>query len=297
MMHGGGATWVQGSYDPALNLIYWGTGNPHPVVNGTEREGANLYTCSIVAIDVDTGKLVWHFQPSPHDTADRDATESVVLVDGPFRGQPRKMLMQASRNGYFFVLDRATGEHLLTVPFGPQNWASGLNARGEPIPDTRKEPSRDGVLFQGSGTNWYVPSFSPETGLFYVNATLGGWRIAYLLFSGDDDDVEDHQGGASSSLGAGEPALLAIDYQTGQVKWKLGYGNAAGILTTAGRLLFTSNSGYAVALDPATGRTLWKADVGGPMTNAPITYEWAGRQYVLIGARSTLIALALPAGG
>ena len=119
MMHGGGATWVQGSYDPALNLIYWGTGNPHPVINGLERQGANLYTCTIVALNADTGKLVWHFQPSPHDTADRDATETVVLVDGPFRGRQRKMLMQASRNGYFFVLDRATGEHLLTVPYGP----------------------------------------------------------------------------------------------------------------------------------------------------------------------------------
>ena len=118
-----------------------------------------------------------------------------------------------------------------------------------------------------------------------------------MLFAGDDEQPEDHQGGASASLGAGESALLAIDYQTGQIKWRLGYGNAAGILTTAGRLLFTSNSGYAVALDPATGKTLWKTDVGGPMTNAPITYEWAGRQYVIIGARNTLTGLALPTGG
>jgi len=204
------------------------------------------------------------------------------------------MLMQASRNGYFFVLDRATGERLLTAPFGPQNWARGLNARGEPIPDKKKEPSRDGVLIQGSGTNWYVPSFSPETGLFYVNANQGAWRLAYLLFSGDDEQPEDHQGGAGSSLGAGESALLAIDYQTGQIKWKLGYGNPAGILTTAGQLLFTSNSGYAVALDPASGKTLWKSNVGGALSNAPITYEWAGRQYVLIAARNTLMAMALP---
>ncbi len=295
MRHGGGPTWVQGSYDPALNLIYWGTGNPHPVGNGTEREGANLFTCSIVAINADTGKLAWYFLASPHDTADRDATESVVLVDGPFRGRDRKMIMQASRNGYFFVLDRVTGEHLLSAPFGPQNWSSGLNKRGEPIPDRKKEPSRDGVLWQGSTTNWWVPSFSPETGLFYVNASLGGWRIAYLLFSGDDGQIEDHQGTASSGLGGGEPALLAIDYQTGQIRWKLGSGNSSGILTTAGKLLFTSNSGYAVALDPATGRTLWKSDVGGPISNAPITYEWAGRQYVLIGVRNSLMALALPA--
>jgi alcohol dehydrogenase (cytochrome c) len=161
----------------------------------------------------------------------------------------------------------------------------------------KKAPSRDGVLFQGSGTNWYTPSFSPETGLFYVNANLGAWRISYLLFAGDGEQPEDHEGGASSSLGAGESALLAIDYQTGQVKWRLGYGNASGILTTAGHLLFTSNSGYAVALDPASGRTLWKADIGGAMTNAPITYAWAGRQYVIVAARSSLIALAVPPAG
>ena len=192
MMHGGGATWVQGSYDPALNLIYWGTGNPHPVDNGTEREGANLYTCSIVALNADTGKLAWYFQASPHDTEDRDATESVVLVDGLFRGRQRKMIMQASRNGYFFVLDRVTGERLLTAPYGPQNWTSRLNARGEPMPDAKKAPSRDGVLFQGSGTNWACAELQSRDRLFYVNANLGGYN-RLLLFAGDDEQPEDHQ--------------------------------------------------------------------------------------------------------
>ena len=156
-----------------------------------------------------------------------------MLVDGMFKGRPRKMLMQASRNGYFFVLDRATGENLLTAPYGPQNWSAGLNKRGEPIPDAKKEPSRDGVLFRGSGTNWYPPSFSPDTGLLYVNAAWGGWSISYLTSADDQEQLENHQGGSTQALGTTEMDLIAIDYQTGQVKWKLGYGNAAGILTTA----------------------------------------------------------------
>ena len=147
---------------PILNLIYWGTGNPHPVLAGKVRRGANLYTCSIVALNADTGKMAWYFQASPHDTQDRDANESIVLMDANFKGRPRKLLAQASRNGYYFVLDRVTGENLLSAEFGPQNWSAGLNPRGEPIPKPDKEPQISGSLFEGSGTNWWSPSFSPD---------------------------------------------------------------------------------------------------------------------------------------
>ncbi|MGH9448730.1 MAG: PQQ-binding-like beta-propeller repeat protein, partial [Terriglobia bacterium] len=170
MAHGGGTTWLTGTYDPRLNLLYWGTGNPHPVLSGQVRPGANLYTCTIVAINPDTGKLVWYFQASPHDTQDRDAVETPVLFDGSFGGRPRKLLAQASRNGYFFVLDRATGKDLLSARFGPGNWSEGVNARGEPIPDLKKQPQPAGALISGTSTNWWAPSFDPETGLFYVNA-------------------------------------------------------------------------------------------------------------------------------
>ncbi len=293
LTHGGAMTWVQGSYDPDLNLIYWGTGNPHPVLNGRERAGSNLYTCSIVALNADTGRLVWYYQPSPHDTLDRDATESVVLIDGPFKGRQRKMLAQASRNGYFFLLDRGTGEHLLTAPFGPQNWNLGLTAKGEPIPNPKKDPSPAGSLFQGSGTNWWNPAFNPQTGLFYVNVSQGVWSLTYLT-AGMEGEPEDHQGGREAPLGGGESVLLALDYQTGAVRWKLGYGNPAGILTTASGLVFTANSGYLVALDGENGKTLWRTNVGGPASNAPITFDQGGRQYVVMAVRDTLYAFALP---
>ena len=164
---------MAGTYDSELNLIYWGTGNPTPVLNGSARPGDDLYTCSIVALNPETGKLDWAFQPSPHDTHDWDAVEIPMLVDGPFHGQQRKMLMQASRNGYFFVLDRTNGKNLLTIPFGPVNWASHIGQNGSPIPDPAKEPARDGRLIapdEGGLTNFRSPSFDPKTGLFIVDA-------------------------------------------------------------------------------------------------------------------------------
>jgi alcohol dehydrogenase (cytochrome c) len=164
---------MTGTYDRDLNLVYWGTGNPTPVLTGSTRPGDNLYTCSIVALNPDTGKLVWAFQPSPHDTHDWDASETPVLVDGMFQGKARKMLLQSSRNGYFFVLDRTDGSSLLTKPFGPVNWALGVDKQGRPIPNTAKEPTPDGRLIapdESGMTNFRSSSFDAKNGLFIVSA-------------------------------------------------------------------------------------------------------------------------------
>jgi alcohol dehydrogenase (cytochrome c) len=299
MARGGGPMWLTGTYDPGTNLLYWGTGNPHPVVDGNDRKGANLYTCSILAIDPDTGKVAWYYQPSPHDTHDWDAVETPVLFDGNFGGKPRKMLAQASRNGYFFVLDRITGEHLLTTQFVPTNWSNKLDEKGQPIADPAKEPKPDGVLIQGvssGGTNWYAPSYSPQTGLFYVSADEG-YSFWYLALD-ENGSAEDHQGGAALSLSS-HSYLKAIDPKTGKVRWQRDAGEGrvpAGILTTAGRLLFSGDTNNNVfALDPSNGATLWHTRLGAIMNNGPITYEVRGRQYVLMNVGDVVYAWALPA--
>ena len=272
--------WITGTYDPDLNLLYWGSGNPHPVLAGIGRLGDNLYTSCILALNPDTGAIVWSFQASPHDTHDWDAVETPVLFDADFNGKPRKLLAQASRNGYFFVLDRHTGENLLTTPFVKINFAKGIDAKGRPIPDPAKEPQPDGALVQGAangGTNWMSPSFDPQTKLFYVNAQegYGYWYLAL----GEDGLPEDHQGGGSVSL-VSTSALLALDYQTGKVVWRRESGagiGSPGILTTAGHLLFTGDvSGNLLALDPATGQVLWHTRGGGNLSNPPMTYQLDG---------------------
>ena len=301
MAHGGGTTWVQGSYDPELNLLYWGTGNPHPVQAGTMRRGANLYTCTLVALDADTGKMKWYIQTSPHDTHDRDSNQTPVLFDADFQGRPRKLLALASRSGYYFLLDRATGESLITVPFGGQNWSSGVDKRGQPVPKPDQDQTEDGVFFEGSTTNWWAPSFDPETGLLYVNATHG-FSVGYLTPDNDEDEVQDHQGGGSTNLW-GENMLLALDYRSGKPRWTrisargsaTGEGGGNGILTTAGHLLFTSESGRLVVLDPDNGKVLWHANAGGNLTGSPMTYEVNGRQYFLAPVDGVLYAWALPA--
>ena len=238
----GGTTWMAGTYDPDLNLIYWGTGNPTPVLDGNARPGDDLYTCSIVALNPDTGKLVWAFQPSPHDTHDWDAVEIPVLVDGTFHGQPKKMLMQSSRNGYFFVLDRTNGKSLLTVPFGPVNWASGVDKQGRPIPNPAKDPAPDGRLIapdEGGLTNYRSPSFDPKTGLFIVDA-----HPAYSLYFNKPADGSYGWAGADYGLW-GKGVLEAIDYQTGKIRWthELGPGGSgAGVLTTDSGLTFTADA-------------------------------------------------------
>ncbi len=291
----GGMTWMTGTYDPGLNLLYWGTGNPTPVLTAVTRPGDNLYTCSIVALNPDNGKLQWAFQPSPHDTHDWDAVETPVLVDADFHGQPHKMLMQTSRNGYFFVLDRTNGKNLLTAPFGPVNWATGVDPQGRPIPNRNKEPAPDGRLIapdEGGLTNYRSPSFDPKTGLFLVDA-----HPSYGIYFAKPADGTFGWAGADYGVW-GKGVLEAIDYQTGKLRWthELGRGGSgAGVLTTDSGLTFTGDAyGNVLALDTANGKTLWHAGQGAPMQSSPITYELDGRQYVLTSSGGVLFSWAVP---
>ena len=293
----GGTTWIPGTYDPELNLLYWGTGNPTPVLAGSARPGDNLYTCSIVALNPDTGKLVWAFQAVPHDTHDWDAVEIPVLVDANFKGKPRKMLMQASRSGYFFVLDRVTGESLLSTPFIPVNWATGLDKKGQPVPDVAKEPAPDGRLIapdEGGATNYRSPSFDPKTGLFLVSA-----HPSYSLYFTKPADGTYGWAGADYGLW-GKGVLKAIDYETGKVRWShpLGDGGpGAGILTTASGLTVTGDvQGNMLVLDTSNGKTLWHASLGSQIRNSPITYVLDGKQYLMTASGGVLFAWALPGG-
>ena len=295
-IHGTGQTWIPGTYDPELNLYYIGIGNPNPVLAGQGRKGDNLYTCSIVALNPDTGKMAWYFQVSPHDTHDWDAVQTPILIDGVIDGKPRKLLAQASRNGYFFLLDRTNGANILTRPYiDTLNWSKGVNAKGQPIPDPVKEPRPDGVLVSptsSGATNWPAPSFSPDTGLFYV-ATVSGFSLYYMT---DDDDFPVGWAGRDITVGSDGSALLAIDYKTGRIAWRHewpGGGGPSHILTTAGKLLFTHNQNYVIAFDPADGKILWHASLAAPPTAGPITYMQDGTQYVLVAAGDSLYTFAV----
>lgn len=296
ILHGGAMTWMTGTYDPDLNLLYWGTGNPNPVLSGATRPGDNLFTCSIVALNPDTGKLVWYFQTSPHDVHDWDSVETPVIFNAEFGGRERKLVAQASRNGFFFVLDRATGEHLVTAPFIDTNWTSGIDSGGHPVAKPDSAPAPDGTLVEPASdgsTNWMSPSFDPQTGLYYVNARRT-FSIFYLTTIGKPEGWA----GRDADLWSNS-TIRAIDYRTGKIVWDHEIGNGegtAGILTTAGHLLFTAdNEGNILALDPASGKTLWHLSVDGGVENCPMTYQLDGRQYLLMAVRDTLYAFALPA--
>ena len=292
----GGMTWMTGTYDPDLNLVYWGTGNPTPVLNGSTRPGDDLYTCSIVALNPDTGTLAWSFQPSPHDTHDWDAVETPVLVDGEFHGETKKMLMQTSRNGYFFVLDRTNGRDLLSAPFGPVNWALGIDKQGRPIPNPAKEPAPDGRLIapdEGGLTNYRSPSFDTKNGVFIVDA-----QPSYSIYFAKPADGLYGWAGADYSVWS-KAVIEAIDYQTGKIRWshEVGPGGSgAGVLTTDSGLTITGDAaGNFLALDSSDGKTLWHAGSGSRIQSSPITYELDGRQYLLTSSGGVLFAWALPA--
>ena len=308
---GGGSVWVTGSYDPDLNLTYWGIGNPGPDWNGDNRKGDNLYTDSVVALDADTGKLKWHFQFSPHDEFDYDSVQIPVLVDVEWQGRPRKVMLWANRNGYFYALDRTDGRFLLGKPFVKVTWSTGLDERGRPMRAPTAASSPDGVLIypgnQG-GTNWYNSSYSPRTGLFYIPSWVE-YNTVYFKIPAEYAEGRNFGGGVlRNNVGQRRPTLTrleesegygavrAVDPKTGDLKWEFKMSDVtdAGILTTASDLLFTGGrEGYLFALDARNGELLWKATVGGMVQSGPMTYSVNGKQYVAVAAGNSLFSFTL----
>src|SRR5579863_5388359 len=287
---GGGSTWVTGSYDPELNLIYWGTGNPGPDMEGDVRPGDNLYTCSMVALDATTGKLKWHYQFTPHDVHDWDSTEDPVLVDLKINGAPVKALLHANRNGFFYTLDRTTGKVLAAKPYTKVTWATGIGSDGRPILVPGQDPSEKGTEScpgLGGGHNWEPTAYSPQTGLYYFGSTDGchiyyknkqEYKEGQWYQLSTVDDVP-HKPAAGS--------MIAVDPVTGSTKWRLPLiaSPSGGMLATAGGLVFTGDGeGYLIAVDARTGKPLWKFQTGGAIFSGPMTYSFRGKQYVAVGA-------------
>jgi len=291
---GGGATWLTGSYDPTLDTLYWPIGNPYPDTDGTERKGDNLYTDSVVALNPKNGQLKWHFQFTPHDLWDWDATEPLVLVDEVFQGKPRKLLLQANRNGFFYVLDRTSGEFLLGKPFVKRlTWATGLDSKGRPIVNEKAKPTMGGTVacpaVRGA-TNWYSTAYNPQSKLFYVMAVedcnlyrqAGSWFVPY------NDPANPPQ-----------KILRALDIQTGNIAWEqvqIGApeSNYTGVLSTAGNLIFYGESGGSFAgADARTGKTIWHFETGAVWKASPMTYTVHGKQHVAIASGGNILAFTL----
>jgi alcohol dehydrogenase (cytochrome c) len=299
--HGGGNVWVAGSYDPETRLYIFGTGNPAPAYSADSRRGDNLFTCSLVAVDVDTGKMAWFYQTSPHDTHDWDSAQTPMLVDAEFNGRARKLVMQATRNGHFFVLDRLTGEHLLTSRFLQWgNWTLGLSKSGQPIPNPKKDPTVGGTVTSINGwANWPPATFDPQTGLFYVR-DLESPGLLYLTES-DPRRIMGLGGMARGGTISFGSVLTAIDYKTGNIAWRhpfepgVGLLGAlgTGLLSTAGRLLFAADGGEnLIAFDPENGKPLWHTRLHG-VSNAPETYMLDEHQYVIVAAGDAIYAFTL----
>jgi len=304
--HGGGHMWIPGSYDPETKLYIVGTGNPTPSYTSQSRgEGDHLHKCAPVAINVDTGKLAWHYSTSPHDTHDWDSSQTPVLFDREFNGRTRKLVMQATRNGYHFVLDRVTGEHLVTGKFSDSaNWAKGLDEKGRPVREPAKDFHVGGALVspQNAGaTNWAPPAFNPETGLFYVSSNES-YSMYYLTETGPLGAMG-LGGKEESNVTSMGTFMNAIDYKTGKIVWRHRYSGSGSwggtyighaYLTTAGGLLFGGDpGGNIVAYDAANGKPLWHVRLG-EVSSGPQTYMLDGRQYVLVAAADMLYAFAVP---
>jgi alcohol dehydrogenase (cytochrome c) len=300
-LRGGGSIWVTGTYDPEQNLVFYGTGNPGPDYYSAAREGDNLYTASVVALNADTGKLAWHFQFTPHDVHDWDATQVPVLADLTINGQPRKTMLFANRNGFFYVLDRTNGRMILAKPFVEQTWAKGISPEGRPILNPGSMPTEEGTRTcpdLGGGTNFFAPAYDPTNRLFFVTAR----ETCAVYYSWNEvfREGEQYNGGGTSrpreqrNFGA----LRAIDPLTGDRKWEFRYPttSSSGVLTTASGLVFAGDGdGNVMAFESKTGKNLWHYQLGvGVRSQGGITYMVDGRQYYLVPSGSTLTAFALP---
>ncbi len=297
---GGAATWITGSYDPDLNLVYWGTGNPGPDWNGDVREGDNLYSDSAMALNGDTGELVWHFQFTPHDVHDYDSIQVPILADINYQGSQRKVMMWANRNAFYYTIDRETGRFLVGKPYAAQTWAQGLDVNGRPIRVPGMEPTYEGVLVSPpivGGTNWYSPGFSQDTGYFYVTAFDGEQE-----FFKRDEDYEEGQrytgggGRYTQPMDAFHSSIRAIDPATAEIVWEFPIQprSSAGITTTAGGLVFTGSAdGFFFALNARTGEELWHMSLGARVHAAPMTFAVDGKQYVTIASGNVVYTFGL----
>ena len=306
---GGSPMWLTGSFDPALNLLYWTVGNPGPQIDRSSRAGDNLFSDSVVALDPDTGERKWHYQFTPNDGHDWDSAQDVILVDRVWRGQPRKLLLHADRNGMFYVLDRTNGQFLSGTPFVYQNWNSGFDARGRPlvIPGSNSSPEGSYYVYPtvGGATNFQAPSYSPITGWMYLEYSENGQR--YISAPAQYEAGRQYLGrapatGSASGPAPGEPVpsagIKAIDPETGRTMWdfKIFQGSTTnGVMATAGGVLFAATrEGHLVALDARTGTLLWRFQTGGNMAASPMSYAVNGKQHVAVSSGTSVYSFALP---
>ena len=296
---GGGSTWVTGSYDPDSNLVYWGIGNPGPDWNADSRPGDNLYTCSLVALDGDTGAMKWHFQFTPHDTHDWDSTHVPVLFEAEVRGVKRKLVAVANRNAFFYVLDRTSGEFITGRAYAKQTWAKGLDDRGRPMVIPNTEPSAEGTIAYpnlNGATVWFSPSYSPLTNLFYVSVRELG--SIYYKREAEYKPGTFFAGGGEADIPKGEKsgAIRALEVATGRMRWEFPLHTASwsGVLSTGGGLVFSgSDEGNFFALDALNGKPLWDFQTGGAIASNPISFNVDGKQYVCIAADRVLYVFGL----
>jgi alcohol dehydrogenase (cytochrome c) len=301
-LRGGATTWMPGSYDPELNTVYWGTSNAAPDFDGSVRPGDDLYTACVLALDADTGKLRWYFQFTPHDLFDYDAAETAVLIDAPYLGVLRKLLVEANRNGFLYILDRTNGKFLAATPFVKKlNWASAIDPAGRPV-RTAVEPTANGTLIcpdMTGATNWFSPSYNPATHLLYFMA-LESCQLFFVKPEKYSEGHEFYATGVKSPPGErGQKILMAYNPETGKLAWKYpqtGSGQSwGGTMTTAGGLVFFANDSEAFeAVDARTGRSLWHFNTGQSMHASPMSFAVNGKQYVAIASGSDVFSFALP---